>query len=145
MLLFCLTSASAQWHARSCGVQEIEFASPEEFDCLWNKANTVVKVGKITCAVGAGLAVIGGMTILIADPCCSSGYTMVGALGMKAGIIITAISIPIWTTGATRLSKLRANPLYEDFKRTSLELSPVIGKNQYAGKAHLGIGLCYRF
>ena len=68
-LIICYHSTTtAQWHVRSCGVEDIQLATQDEYSCLWKKANTVAKVGKISFAVGAGLVAIGGITMLVSDP-----------------------------------------------------------------------------
>ena len=144
MLLYPVT-ASAQWHVRSCEVPDIKLADPAEFECLWNRANKVALVGKISCAVGAGLVAAGGLTMLIADPCCASGYFMIGALGMEIGLVITAVSIPIWVVGSSRLSKLRSAHQSYDLHGAGLELSATIIINHVTQQEIPGIGLTCRF
>ena len=144
-ILFCHCSLDAQWYNKACGVQDIESATPDEFTCMWKKATTTVKVGRITCAVGGGLVLAGGLTMLIADPCCSSGYFMTGALGIEVGLVVVAVSIPIWSVGASRRNKLRATPAYQEPSKLSFELTPRFEMMQLTQRAAPGIALTCRF
>ena len=147
LLLICcyFGNVTAQWHVRSCEVQDIQLATQDEFNCLWKKANTVAKVGKISFAVGAGLVAIGGITMLISDPCCSSGALLTGFLGLEAGVVIAALSIPIWSVGSSRLKKLRASPQYQVLQIRTVEMSPFLSKNQLNRQPAPGVALTFRF
>ena len=127
LLLLCHQSANAQWYEKSCGVQDIEFATSDEFECMWKKATTTIKVGKITCLTGTGIAVIGGIAILASSGSSSedaSGYTMIGATGMTIGLAVAVVSIPIWAVGASRKSKLMESPAYQNSQGASLQSHP---------------------
>lgn len=148
LILLCYQSANAQWHGKSCGVQDIELATSDEFDCMWKKAATTVKVGKITCLTGTGIAVIGGIAILASSASSSedaSGYTMIGAAGVTFGLAIAVVSIPIWAVGASRKSKLMESPAYQDFQGASLQISPMIDKNHFTRHASLGLAVSLNF
>ena len=143
--LFCQCSVNAQWYNKGCGVLDIESATANEFDCMWKKAASTAKVGQITCVVGGGLALIGGITMLVANPCCSSGYTMVGVLAVEVGLIVTAVGIPIWAVGGSRKSKLKDSPHYKNSINTSLRISPSLGINQFNQKAVPALTIACRF
>lgn len=146
--LLCHHSANAQWHVNTCDVQDIELATSDEFECLWNKATTTVKVGQVTCLVGGGISIIGGATLLLSSGSnseASSGYAMIGALIVTTGLSAVAVSIPIWAVGASRKSKLKESPAYQDLQRTSLKISPTLEKNRLNKQACMSLAISLNF
>jgi hypothetical protein len=144
----CHISASAQWYERSCGVQEIESATSDAFECLWNKADKVVEVGMSTCRVGTGITVMGGITMFVSsgsDTEASSGYSMIGALAIASGLAVVAVSIPIWAVGSSRKSKLMDSPAYQEVQGASVQISPIIDKNHLTKQASLGLAVFFNF
>lgn len=148
IILLCYQAVNAQWHEKACGVQDIESATSDEFDCMWNKAVTTVKVGQIACLVGTSIAILGGAVTLVAsgtDSESTSGTSMFGALAAVSGLSITAISIPIWAVGASRRSRLMKSPAYQDFQGVSLQVSPTIETNRCNEQASLGLAFLLNF
>lgn len=148
LILLCHHSANAQWHGKSCGVQDIKIATSDEFECMWNKASTTVKVGQVTCLVGGGISIIGGAMALLSsgsDAEAASGYAMISALVVTVGLSAVAISIPIWAVGASRKSRLMKSPAYQNLQRTSLMISPTLEKNRLNQQAIPGLAISLTF
>lgn len=148
LVLLCHCSVNAQWYERACGVHDLESATSDEFDCMWNKAATTVKVGQISCLVGTSIAILGGAVSLVAsgtDSEAASGTTMIGATVAICGLTATAISIPIWAVGASRRSKLEKSPAYQDFQSATLQFSPMIETNHFTQQASLGLAVLLNF
>jgi len=137
-------SVNAQWFERACDVQEIEIATSDEFECMWNKADKTIHAGMRTCGIGTGIAVVGGITMFISSAS-DDGYSMIGATGIICGLATVAVSIPIWAIGASRRNKLMDTPAYEESQSATLHISPLINKNQFTKEASLGISAALSF
>ena len=135
VLFSVLYSADAQWHYKTCGVTDMNNCTPVEFDCLWNKASKISKVGAIATGVGTSLVAVGG--IILFWPAGDGGFIGV-PIGM-AGIVIDLVGIPIWITGSNRKSQLRKNPHFEALNSGSLNLFPLIRKNQFNNTYSVGL------
>jgi len=99
LFVFALFSAypvNAQWYERACGVQDIELATSDEFECMWNKADKTIQAGMRTCGIGTGIAVLGGVTMFVSGAS-DGGYSMIGATGIICGLATVVVSIPIWS------------------------------------------------
>jgi len=107
-----LYSANCQWYNKSCGVSDINNSTLDEFECLWKKSNNIAKIGRTTCAFGTAFMIAGGITMIVADPCCSSGALLLGYFAVLGGGAINIVGIPIWTVGAARKSKLKGSEHY---------------------------------
>ena len=134
-----LCSANCQWYYKSCGVSDINNPTIDEFDCLWKKSNNIAKVGRTTCAVGTAFMIAGGITMIAADPCCSSGTMLLGYFAVIGGGAINFVGVPIWIVGAERKSKLKGS---EHFKKQAIEtirITPVIQRNHFNNSHAFGI------
>jgi hypothetical protein len=148
-LVICLIStpySNAQWYFRSCGVIDITNTTPDELECIWKKTNRtfivgaiITGVGILTCAAGFGYAVqsIGSYQ---GDYLATIAYK----LWIFAGAT-TVIGIPILITGTVRKSQLRKIPHYINLKSGALNLTPLIGLNEFSDTHYLGMGLSLRF
>lgn len=147
MFVFALSgicSVNAQWYERSCGVQDIESATSDEFDCLWSKTDKIVNAGMRTCGIGTGLAVLGGITMFVTSAG-DGGYSIIGATGVICGLTAVIVSIPIWAIGASRENKLMDSPAYQDFQPSTLRIAPMIDKNHFNRQASLGLTASLNF
>ena len=143
LIFSVLYSVDAQWYYNSCSVTDINNCTQTEFDCLWNKASKIAKVGAITTVVGTSL-VAGGVIYTIASGFGESAHAAV-ALSMAGIVIDVIIGAPVWITGAVRKSRLRNNPLYETLNLQTLNLSPSINKIQFNNKYSVGLTASLRF
>lgn len=137
-------SVKAQWYERACGVQDIELATSDEFKCMWDKADKTINAGMRTCGIGTGIVVLGGIAMFVSSTS-DGGYSMIGATGIICGLATVSVSIPIWSIGASRRNKMMDSPAYQDFHGTSLQITPLIGNNQFTKHASLGISACLSF
>jgi len=64
---------------------------------------------------------------------------------LPLGLIMELIGIPTLIAGIDRKSQLKKNPNYEILNLGSLNLSPVIGLNQFNGTHYLGMSLSLNF
>jgi hypothetical protein len=138
VLFFVLYSADAQWHYKTCGVTDMNNCTPVEFDCLWNKASKIAKVGAITTGIGTSLIAVGGIIV-------GGEYAFTGVTLAMIGIVIDLVGIPIWITGGNRKSQLRKNPHFEALKSGSLNLYPLIRKNHNGNTYSVGLTASLRF
>lgn len=136
--VLCISSLNAQWYERSCGVGDMDLASPEEFECMWNKAENLVHAGMRTCGVGTGIALVGGISMFISSSS-DGGYSMIGATGIMFGLATVAAGVPLWAVGGSRKSKLMDSQAYQDTRATTLQILPVLQKNQFSNKSCLGV------
>ena len=144
-LAICLLStiySNAQWYQRSCGVTVFNITTSEEFECLWNKSRNTVEVGAILSVVGTSLLVIGFVSLAHAHDLGDMGP---GVLSVTIGLIMDFIGIPTLIAGIVRISQLKKTPYYEILNLGSLNLSPVVGLNQYNGSHYLGMSLSLNF
>jgi len=132
-------SASCQWYYRSCGASNIENTTLDEFDCLWKKSNNLAKVGRTTCAVGTTFMIAGGITMVAADPCCSSGLLLCGYFAVLGGVAINIVGIPIWVVGAERKSKLRESIHYKNQAFKTIGITPALQRNHCNNNYAFGI------
>lgn len=133
-----INSLNAQWYERSCGVGDMDLASPEEFECMWNKADNLVHAGMRTCGMGTGIALVGGISMFISSSS-DSGYSMIGATGIMFGLATVAAGVPLWAVGGSRKSKLMESAAYKDSPTATLQLAPLVQKNKFSRQANLGL------
>jgi hypothetical protein len=138
VLFSVLYSADAQWHYKTCGVTDMNNCTPVEFDCLWNKASKIAKVGAITTGIGTSLIAVGGIIV-------GGEYAFTGVTLAMIGIVIDLVGIPIWITGGNRKSQLRKNPHFEALNSGSLNLFPLIRKNHFNNTYSVGLTASLRF
>jgi len=142
-ILSFLSATDAQWYNRTCGVIDINNTTSEEFECLWNKSTNMVWAGATSSGVGIPFLVIGFVTLnrvsIFSD---AAGYAV---LSVTIGLIMELIGIPTLIAGIDRKSQLKKNPNYEILNSGSLNLSPVIGLNQFNGTHYLGMSLSLNF
>jgi hypothetical protein len=142
------SSANAQWYERSCGVPDLESASPDEFACMWNRADAIVQFGMKTCGIGTGIAVMGGVAMFVSSGPgyeSSSGYSMIGALGLVCGLATVTASIPIWTVGASRKSRLSDSPHYPGDHAASIQILPMFRNNDLNRQGCVGLSASLSF
>ena len=136
-------SADAQWYNKACGVADINNCTPAEFQCLWDKASKIARVGAITTGVGTSLVAVGAIMIF------GSGFGESGhagvALGMVGIVVDVIIGVPVWITGDVRKSQLRKNIHYEALNSRSFNLSPSINRIQFNNKYSVGLTASLRF
>jgi hypothetical protein len=142
--VLCISSVNAQWYERACGVEDIDLASPEEFACMWDKADELVHAGMRTCGVGSGIALIGGISMFISSTS-DGGYSMIGATGIVFGLATVAAGVPLWAVGGSRKSKLMESPAYQDNRAATLQIVPVLQKNQFSKQSCLGVSASLNF
>ncbi len=142
--LLCICSVNAQWYEKKCGVRDIDLATSEEFDCMWDKADKLVHAGMRTCGVGTGIALIGGISMFISSAS-DGGYSMIGATGIMFGLATVAAGVPIWAVGGSRKSKLVESPAYQDSQYATLQIAPVLQKNQFSSQTCLGVSASLYF
>ena len=134
-----LSSAQAQWYERSCGVTDLDNITTQEFECLWAKATITARTGKIITGIGTSFIVVGG--IMVGGQYAFTGVT----LAMIGTVIDVFIGAPVWITGAGRKSELRKTPYYETLNLQTLNISPIIYKNQFNSSYSIGITASLRF
>ncbi len=134
-----LCSANCQWYHKSCSVSDIYNTTVDEFDCLWKKSNNLAKVGRTTCAVGTAFMIAGGITMIAADPCCSSGILLLGYFAVLGGGAINIVGLPIWIVGAERKSKLKKSIHFKNQPITTIRITPVLQRNNYNNNHTFGL------
>lgn len=145
ILFFVTLTVEGQWYYRNCGARSLTGISEEAFDCLWKKSNTIATVGKIFTGTGTTLAVAGGITMVTANPCTSSGQFLIGGLVLMTGLAIDVLFVPVWAVGAGRKSVLRATAIYKQRPSLSIRISPVIENVQTSNYVTLGLSATLRF
>ena len=140
IVLFSVSySADAQWYERFCGVTDLDSITTQEFECLWAKATITAQTGKIITGIGTSFIVVGGIIV-------GGEYAFTGVTLAMIGIVIDVfIGAPVWITGAGRKSELRKTPYYETLNLQTLNISPIIYKNQFNSSYSLGITASLRF
>ena len=141
--IFC--SANCQWYHKSCGVSDIYNTTVDEFDCLWKKSNNLALIGKTTCAVGTAIMIAGGITMIAADPCCSSGLLLLGYLAVEVGLAINIVGVPIWVVGAIRKSNLKENKHFKNQAFKTIKITPALHRNHYNNSYAFGIAATLSF
>ncbi len=134
-----LCSANCQWYHKSCGASDIYNTTVDEFDCLWKESNNLAKVGRTTCAVGTAFMIAGGITMIAADPCCSSGILLLGYFAVLGGGAINIVGLPIWIVGAERKSKLKKSIHFKNQPITTIRITPVLQRNHYNNNHTFGL------
>jgi hypothetical protein len=134
-----LCSANCQWYYKSCGVSDINKTTIDEFDCLWKKSNNIAKVGRTTCAVGTAFMIVGGITMIASDPCCSSGTLLMGYFAVLGGGAINIVGAPIWIVGAQRKSKLKGIGNINKQALETIRLTPAVQRNHFNNNHTFGI------
>ena len=140
-----LCSTNCQWYYKSCGVSDINNTTLDEFECLWNKSNNIAKVGRTTCVVGTAFMVAGGITMIAADPCCSSGAVLLGYFAVLGGGAINILGAPIWIIGTKRKSELKESKHFDKVALETIRLTPVIQRNQLNNSHTFGITAAISF
>ncbi len=140
-ILSFLSATDAQWYNRSCGVIDINNTTSEEFECIWRKTTENIIVGAILTAIGTGFWVF----IYIRENYYFKVGDLSGIFYIPAGFIFNMAGISIIMIGVTRKIELTKTPGYDFMKLGSLNLSPVIGLNQYNGSHYLGMSLSLNF
>ena len=108
------------------------------------EADKTIREGMRTCGVGTSIAVLGGITMAVSSEG-DGGYSMIGAAGIISGLAVVIVSIPIWTIGASRRSKLTESPAYKDSQPATLQITPLIENNQFNKQASLGLTASLNF
>lgn len=134
-----LCTANCQWYYRSCGVSDINNTTLDEFDCLWKKSNNLAKVGITTCAVGTTFMIAGGITMIAADPCSSSGLLLLGYFSVLTGGAINILGLPVWIIGGGRKSTLKESLHFKDQALKAIRISPVLQRNHFNNNHTFGI------
>jgi len=145
LIFACSQCLNGQWYYNSCGASDVTNTTLEEFDCLWEKSNKIVKVGRTTCLVGTAFILAGGITMFAADPCCSSGYYMIGGFTVFGGFIIDLFGLPIWITGGARKNKLLENNHFNNQALNTFTLLPSLQINQFSKTYSYGFALTLHF
>lgn len=146
MLAFTLLCAvECQWYYRTCGVTDIENATSDEFDCLWEKSNRMASRGRTTCVVGGSIMIVGGIAMIATDPCCSQGVFMLAGLTFFVGGGITILGLPAWVAGAGRKSQLKGNIHSQNQALKTILISPVMQRNHLNNSHIFGIGATISF
>ena len=138
-ILSFLSATDAQWYNRSCGVTDINNLTPEELECLWGSATEEIRVGAILVVIGTSSVIVGTILVIV------DGGGARGTLLFLGGLTANIISIPVLLTGAKRASELEKISHYGALNSRSLNLSPVIGLNQFNGSHYLGMSLSFNF
>ncbi|MGW8317097.1 MAG: hypothetical protein ACWGNV_15980, partial [Bacteroidales bacterium] len=99
-LLLACPETGAQWYKGDCGATSLENLNQEQFDCLWEKSHRLIRTGRTTTLVGSSAILAGGITMLAADPCCSSGILLGGYFILLTGFAIDVVGIPVWIMGS---------------------------------------------
>jgi len=135
-----LYSADAQWHLKACSVADIDNCTPEEFQCLWEKASKNVRGGKIATIVGSS-CIVGGIvvTALGYTPSGDMGHFLLGGFLIISGVIVDAIGIPTWKLGADRKAMLKEHPHYNAQSFGALNITPSIERIHFNSKYSLGV------
>jgi hypothetical protein len=135
-----LYSADAQWNIKACGVTDIDNCTPEEFQCLWEKASKNFRGGKIATIVGS-TCIVGGIIVyaLAYTPSGDMGHVLIGGALVISGVIVDAIGIPKWKLGADRKAELKKHPHYDAQSFGTLNISPTIERNHLNSKYALGV------
>jgi len=140
-ILSFLSATDAQWYNRSCGVIDINNTTSEEFECLWENTTIIIIGGAILTAIGTGFWVLAYIR--------EKYYFKVGDLSgiftLPAGLIFNTAGMSTIMIGAIRRSELKRTPGYDFMKLGSLNLSPVIGINQFNNTHYLGVSLSLNF
>jgi hypothetical protein len=144
-VLSFLCAANCQWYYRSCGVSDINNTTSDEFDCLWKKSNNIAKVGRTTCAVGTTFMIAGGITMIAADPCCSSGVLLLGYFAVLGGGAINILGAPIWIVGGRRKSTLKESVHFNDQALKTIRITPVLQRNPCINNYTFGIAATISF
>jgi hypothetical protein len=126
-------------------VPDIHNITADEFDCLWTESYNLAKGGKTTVIVGTAFLLVGGITMIAANPCCSSGFFISGSLAVFVGGAINIFGIPIWIVGADRKSKLKESIHYKNQALKTLRISPVLQRNQLDNTPTFGITATINF
>lgn len=140
VVLSFLNATEAQWYKYSCSIEDINNTTPEQFECLWNKATKNVRGGIITTGVGAVIYFLAGY-LYKSNTIEYEGAVMI----VGVGSITAIVGLSIWITGDVRKSKLKKTPGYNRMKLESMNLSPNIGINQYNGTQYFGVSLSLNF
>ena len=86
-----------QWYFKQCQVTSIKNCTPEEFQCLWAKAYTLNKTGKILTVVGTATVAL-PFIISIVEP-----YAIyLSLITVPVGGLLDIIGIPCMITGNSR-------------------------------------------
>ena len=134
------TDVHIPWYYKRCGVVDINSTTQEEFKCLWDWSNgTLIGGGLIT-----GLGIVFLVSGVMAEPS-TGGTTNWINMDMDFGPLIIGMGIAVISIGSYRKSELRKTPGYDLMKSGSLNLSPVVGFNQYNGTSYVGMSLSLNF
>ena len=126
---------SGAWYYNTCKVTDINNCTPEEFQCLWTKANKLKKAGTTLTLVGTALATVTGVAWAI-DP---YSWAIIGAFAVPAGILLDLIGIPCSVTGYNRVTQLKGTPAYKSRSDMSLNLSPALLMNNLSNTYSVGL------
>lgn len=137
-----LSSAQAQWYTKSCNVADLNACSNEEFECLWNKASKITRVGSISTVVGTSLVATGILTSAFSS---SETGAWTGVFIATSGVIIDALAIPVWIVGGFRKGELKKMPHYQNMHLESLKISPSINWNHSNNSYAPGLSASLRF
>jgi hypothetical protein len=141
-----LCSVEAQWYYRSCGVNDLNSITLQEFECLWDRASANVRSGAITSGVGVACFLGGYIWNKV-----SGGGGGVGGYGIEGlgliygGLFTSCIGIIIMMTGGQRHYNLRSNPHFKASDSHTISISPTINKNHFSKSYALGISATLSF
>ena len=134
-LFFVSSPAEAQWYLRSCDVTDIYYCSSEEFECLWEVTEKIIRKGGITTAIGVTSMIVGAIR---APSDGLAGYGIGPAILIYGGIITSCTGLIIWIAGADRRNELKRSPFYF-LHAKSFHISPTINRNPFDHSHSLGI------
>jgi hypothetical protein len=132
---------SGAWYYNTCQVTDINHCTPEEFQCLWTKADKLKKAGTTLTLVGTALATVTGVLWVI-DP---YSWGIIGVFAVPAGILMDLIGIPCSVTGYNRVAQLKDTPCYKSRSGTGLNLSPALLLNGVSNTYSIGLTASIRF
>jgi hypothetical protein len=141
--------ADAQWYEKKCGVIDINFCSPEEYECLESQIRMTFIQGSASLAVGTPLLIGGNVMVKKANNSNDEEERVTnlvaGILLVSVGGILYSTGIPILMVGVVRKTKLNNSLNYKNYKEGSLGLSPAIGYNQLTNSCNYGVTLSFTF
>ena len=155
LIIFILSFVNAvnaqyenKWYYRHCDVIDINNCTPEEFECMWNKATKNVRTGAILTGVGTPLTISGAIFIFLYSNGIyngSDGLTWVLIVGGIVGVVFNLVGIPILATGINQKSKLKKTTYYDILMSGSLNIQPTIRLNKIHDSPYLGLSISLNF
>ena len=145
-ILSFLSATDAQWYYQDVVVKDMSGFTIAQLNSEMDRAMKLKSTGKTLTIVGTSAMVIGLMWLsaYLSSWESSAAKDYAITVLLFGGFILDAIGIPRWIIGH-RTSKLSSVPNYDNLNLGSLNLSPVIGLNQFNGSHYLGMSLSLNF